>query len=134
MGITQLNVKAISDAVINIRSSKLPNPKEIGNAGSFFKNPILHIEQFREIEQKFPNIIAHPISDNSYKISAGWLIEACGWKGIKKGNVGCYEKHALVIISYGIQSGNEVFDFSEEIIQSVAHQFNIVLEREVNVY
>jgi UDP-N-acetylmuramate dehydrogenase len=124
----------IADAILQIRMNKFPDPKQLGNAGSFFKNPILPIEQFREIEQKFPNIIAHPISDNSYKISAGWLIESCGWKGTKKGNVGCYEKHALVIVSYGIQSGNEVFDFSEKIIQSVAHQFNIVLEREVNVY
>jgi UDP-N-acetylmuramate dehydrogenase len=133
-GIKNPSLRNISDAILQIRMHKFPDPKQWGNAGSFFKNPILSIEKYKVLEQSIPNIIAYPITDDTYKISAAWLIESCGWKGKRKGNVGCYEKHALVIVSYGIVSGNEVFDFSEEIIQAVAHKYNILLEREVNVY
>jgi len=124
----------ISNAIIQIRSNKLPDPSKIGNAGSFFKNPTISIENSHQLKKDFPSIIAYPISDNEYKIAAGWLIEACGWKGVKKGNVGCYDKQALVIVSYGILSGKEVYDFSAEIIHSVYEKFGIQLEREVNVY
>ena len=124
----------ISNAIIQIRSNKLPDPAKIGNAGSFFKNPTITTDKFNQLKENFPELIAYPISDNEYKIAAGWLIETCGWKGIKKGNVGCYEKQALVIVSYGIVSGKEVYDFSAEIIQSVFEKFGIQLEREVNVY
>ena len=124
----------ISNAIIQIRSNKLPDPAKIGNAGSFFKNPTITIDNYNQLKESFPGLIAFPISDHEYKIAAGWLIEACGWKGIKKGNVGCYEKQALVIISYGIVSGKEVFDFSAAIINSVFEKFGIQLEREVNVY
>jgi UDP-N-acetylmuramate dehydrogenase len=123
----------VSNAIIQIRSDKLPDPKKIGNAGSFFKNPIISTESYEQLKLKFPTLIAHPISDKSYKIAAGWLIEACGWKGIRKENVGCYEKQALVIVSYGIQTGKEVYLFSEEILQSVKEKFGITLEREVNI-
>ena len=82
----------------------------------------------------FPKIIAFPISDELYKIAAGWLIETCGWKGLQKGNVGCYEKQSLVIVNYNHATGKEIYDFSEEIIQSVQSKFNILLEREVVVY
>lgn len=133
-GIKNPSLEAISNAVIQIRSQKLPDPKVLGNAGSFFKNPTLPIEQFNQLKESFPNIIAYPISDTAYKIAAGWLIEACGWKGVRKGNVGCFEKQALVIVSYGIVSGKEVFDFSEEIIKSVQEKFGIILEREVNIF
>ncbi len=123
----------ISNAIIQIRSEKLPDPKKMGNAGSFFKNPIISIDQFEQLKTEFPNMIAYPITDTTYKLAAGWLIEACGWKGIRNGNVGCYAKQALVIVSYGIESGKEVYEFSESIIQSVIKKFGITLEREVNV-
>jgi len=133
-GIKNPSLENIAAAVTQIRRHKLPDPRQLGNAGSFFKNPIVPKEQYILLEQKFPNIIAHPITDTSYKISAAWLIEACGWKGIRKENVGCYEKHALVIVSYGIKSGLEVYDFSEAIILDIQAKFNIILEREVSIY
>lgn len=133
-GIKNPSISDLAAAIIQIRREKLPDPKILGNAGSFFKNPIISKEKFNQLEQSYPNIIAHPISDNEYKIAAGWLIESSGWKGKRIGNVACFEKQALVIVSYGIESGKEVFEFSEKIIQSVATNFNIKLEREVNVY
>jgi UDP-N-acetylmuramate dehydrogenase len=123
----------ISNAIIQIRTEKLPDPKKLGNAGSFFKNPLIPIEQFEQLKNEFPQIIAYPTTDTTYKLAAGWLIEACGWKGKRTGNVGCYDKQALVIVSYGALSGKEIFDFSESIIQSVRKKFNITLEREVNI-
>ena len=133
-GISNPSLANIAQAVVQIRSQKLPDPKILGNAGSFFKNPTIAAAEYELLKSKFPQLIAYPITDEQYKIAAGWLIEACNWKGIRKGNVGCYEKQALVIVSYGIESGKEVFDFSEEIIQSVYQKFNILLEREVNVF
>jgi UDP-N-acetylmuramate dehydrogenase len=123
----------ISNAIIQIRTEKLPDPKKLGNAGSFFKNPLIPIEQFEQLKNEFPQIIAYPTTDTTYKLAAGWLIEACGWKGMRNGNVGCYDKQALVIVSYGALSGKEIFDFSEAIIQNVRKKFNITLEREVNI-
>ena len=105
----------------------------MGNAGSFFKNPSLSKTNFEELKNNFPELIAYPISDDTYKLAAGWLIENCGWKGARKGNVGCYDKQSLVIVNYGQATGKEIYDFSEEIIQSVLTKFNIVLEREVNI-
>jgi UDP-N-acetylmuramate dehydrogenase len=133
-GIKNPSLADVAAGVTQIRTSKYPDPKIIANAGSFFKNPNVSLEKYKMLEKAFPNLIAHPISDTNYKIAAGWLIEFCGWKGIRKGNVGCYEKQALVIVSYGIASGQEVFDFSEEIIKDVRDKFDIVLEREVNIY
>ena len=130
----QPSVEAISNAVIQIRSEKLPDPKKIGNAGSFFKNPTITKDFFEILIVKFPKMIAYPITDNTYKIAAGWLIEACGWKGIQKGNVGCYEKQSLVIVHYNNGPGIEIYNFSEEIIQSVLAKFEILLEREVVIY
>jgi UDP-N-acetylmuramate dehydrogenase len=130
----QPSVEAISNAVIQIRSEKLPDPKKLGNAGSFFKNPSITKDLFEVLITKFPKMIAYPITDDTYKIAAGWLIEACGWKGIQKGNVGCYEKQSLVIVHYNNGPGIEIFNFSEEIIQSVLAKFNILLEREVVIY
>ena len=132
-GIRNPSLENIAQSIIQIRTLKLPDPKVLGNAGSFFKNPTVSKEVYEKLITTFPQLIAYPISDKEYKIAAGWLIEACDWKGVRKGNVGCYEKQALVIVSYGIVSGKEVYDFSEEIIQSVYAKFNIQLEREVNV-
>lgn len=123
----------ISNAINQIRTDKLPDPKKIGNAGSFFKNPIITVNQYEKLKNEYPEMIAYPISNTAFKIAAGWLIESCGWKGKRIGNVGCYDKQALVIVSYGIKSGKEVYDFSEAIVQSVQHKFGIVLEREVNI-
>jgi UDP-N-acetylmuramate dehydrogenase len=130
----QPSLEAISSAVIQIRSEKLPDPKKLGNAGSFFKNPTITKDLFEALVVKYPKIIAYPITDDTYKIAAGWLIEACGWKGIQKGTVGCYEKQSLVIVHYNNGPGMEIYNFSEEIIQSVLTQFNILLEREVVIY
>jgi len=130
----QPSVEAISNAVIQIRSEKLPDPKKLGNAGSFFKNPTITKDFFEVLIVKFPKMIAYPITDDTYKIAAGWLIEACGWKGIQKGNVGCYEKQSLVIVHYNNGPGIEIYNFSEEIIQSVLAKFEILLEREVVIH
>ncbi|MBO9682258.1 MAG: UDP-N-acetylmuramate dehydrogenase [Flavisolibacter sp.] len=133
MGVKELSIQAISQAVINIRTSKLPDPKEVGNAGSFFKNPIISNEQYLELKKAFPNIVAFPSGNDHTKLAAGWLIEQCGWKGYRKGDAGCYPKQALVLVNYGSAPGKEIFDLSEEIIQSVKKTFRVDLEREVNI-
>ena len=133
MGVKELNIQAISQAVINIRSSKLPDWKEIGNAGSFFKNPQIPRHEFHELKQIFPEIIGFPLGDEYTKLAAGWLIEQCGWKGYRKGDAGCYEKQALVLVNYGEATGQQIFELSEEIIQSVKKNFGVTLEREVNI-
>ena len=141
MEVKELSIKVISDAVINIRSSKLPNPVEIGNAGSFFKNPVVSIDKCQVIQSKFPSIIAYPSDDNNMKLAAGSLIEACGpdkigtsWKGYRKGDAGCHSKQALVLVNYGNATGKEIYNLSEEILQAVKEKFGILLEREVNIF
>lgn len=133
MGIQEQSLKAISDAVINIRTSKLPDPAIVGNAGSFFKNPVVDFDKCQSLQSIFPNIIAYSSGNNKMKLAAGWMIEQCGWKGQRKGDAGCHEKQALVLVNYGNASGKEIYDLSEEIIQSVKDKFGVVLEREVNV-
>jgi len=133
MGVKELSIRAISQAVINIRTSKLPDPKEIGNAGSFFKNPIMPNQQYEELKKSFPNIVAFPSGNDRTKLAAGWLIEQCGWKGYRKNDAGCYPKQALVLVNYGNATGKEILDLSEEIIESVKKTFGVVLEREVNI-
>lgn len=132
MGVQHLSIRAISDAVIRIRSSKLPDPKETGNAGSFFKNPLIPNGQFILLKEAFPSIVAFPAGDQT-KLAAGWLIEQCGWKGFRRGDAGCYPKQALVLVNYGNATGREVYALSEEIIASVKDKFGVELEREVNV-
>lgn len=131
--IKQASIQDISDAIIEIRSEKLPDPTVLGNAGSFFKNPTVSQTLFNQLKESHPNIVAFPISNSEYKIAAGWLIEQAGWKGKKLGPVGCYEKQALVIVNYDHATGQEIYDFSEAIIQSVNNLFGIQLEREVNI-
>ena len=132
-GVKNPSLADLSNAIIKIRTSKLPDPTKLGNAGSFFKNPTLSKTNFEKLKLKFPELIAYPISDDTYKLAAGWLIEYCGWKGVTKGNVGCFDKQSLVIVNYGQASGKEIYDFSEEIIQSVLSKFDVELEREVNI-
>lgn len=134
MGVKELSIQAISQAVIRIRSSKLPDPKEIGNAGSFFKNPTVTAARFEALTGAFPGIIGYPNADGLVKIAAGWLIEQCGWKGYRKGDAGCHAKQALVLVNYGHARGAEIYDLSTAIMESVKKKFNVVLEREVNVY
>ena len=133
MKISEPTIQDVSQAVINIRQSKLPDPKEIGNAGSFFKNPTIPLSQFEDLKQKFENIPGYQ-NENSVKVPAGWLIEKCGWKGKQIGNVATHHLQSLVIINKtGNASGKEIFDFSTMIIDSVKEQFGIELEREVNI-
>ncbi|MGE8556786.1 MAG: UDP-N-acetylmuramate dehydrogenase [Chryseobacterium jejuense] len=133
LGIEHPSIQDVSKAVINIRQSKLPDPKVIGNAGSFFKNPTIPLAQFEELKQKFENIQGYP-NGNMVKVPAGWLIEQCGWKGKQIGNVASHKLQSLVIINAtGEATGKEIFDFSTEIINSVKEKFGIELEREVNI-
>lgn len=141
MGVQELSIKAISDAVIRIRQSKLPDPAVIGNAGSFFKNPSVTTETFRKLKEQYPAIVGYTNADGSVKLAAGWLIEQCtppdagsvSWKGYRKRDAGCHAKQALVLVNYGNASGEEIYDLSTQIIQSVQDKFRVALEREVNV-
>jgi len=133
MGVSELSIKAISDAVINIRSSKLPDPAVTGNAGSFFKNPEIDAEQYQNLIKAYPSLVGYTLPNNKVKLAAGWLIEQCGWKGHREGDAGCHAKQALVLVNYGTAKGPEIFDLSERIIHSVKDKFGIALEREVNI-
>ncbi len=129
----ELSIKAVSDAVIKIRNSKLPNPKELGNAGSFFKNPSISKMQFDELVLKYPVMPSYPQKDGSIKIPAGWLIEQCGWKGKVVGNTGSHKSQALVLVNYGNASGKEIWNLALEIQKSVKEKFGIEIMPEVNV-
>ncbi len=132
-GVTELSIKAISNAVIVIRQSKLPNPAEIGNAGSFFKNPTIANELANKLKTVFETIPLYPVSATHTKLAAGWLIEQCGFKGYRKNNYGVHAKQALVLVNYGNATGTEIYNLSTEILQAVKEKFGVVLEREVNV-
>lgn len=133
MGVTELSIAAISQAVINIRSSKLPDPKQIGNAGSFFKNPVVPVDLADSIRKDHPTLASYPVDTNSVKLAAGWLIEQSGWKGKNMGNYGVHDKQALVLVNYGNAKGIDIFDLSEQIKTSVKEKFGVELEREVNI-
>jgi UDP-N-acetylmuramate dehydrogenase len=133
MGVKDLTIRAISEAVIRIRSSKLPHPDKIGNAGSFFKNPEINGSQFQHLKQKFPDIVAYALPNGKVKLAAGWLIEQCGWKGKQLGEAGVHLHQALVLVNYGNATGKEIYDLSQQVLDSVKNKFSVDLEREVNI-
>jgi len=133
MGVEEPTLKNVSQAIINIRQSKLPDPIDVGNAGSFFKNPVVEKLHFEALEAQFPDIKSYPLDQERIKIPAGWLIEKAGWKGYKDGNFGVHDKQALVLVNLGNARGKDIFKLSNEIQKTVQKQFGIDLEREVNV-
>ena len=139
MDVQDLSIRAVSDAVIRIRKSKLPDPDQIGNAGSFFKNPEISQEQFQSLLQQYPGIPGYPTTNGQIKIAAGWLIEHSGpsegqsWKGYREGDAGCHAKQALVLVNYGSARGEEIASLSQRIAVSVSKKYGIQLETEVNI-
>jgi UDP-N-acetylmuramate dehydrogenase len=132
-GINHPNIRQLSQVISHIRVSKLPDPATIGNAGSFFKNPIIPESAFNKLKIKFADVVHFPAGEGYVKISAGWLIEQCGWKGKVVGNTGTWKNQALVLVNHGNASGDEILRFSSTIIDSVNSKFGIQLEREVNL-
>lgn len=130
-GITNPGIRDVSQAVIEIRQSKLPNPKEIGNAGSFFKNPTISEEHFATLKNAFPTIPGYP-NEEGVKVPAGWLIEQAGWKGKRQGEVGVHAKQALVLVNFGNGKGEEIKNLASEIQKSIQSKFGIELQPEVN--
>jgi len=129
----EANPKNIADAVINIRNRKLPNPSEIGNSGSFFKNPIISTERFEELQKEFPNIVGYKITESTTKIAAGWLIDNAGLKGYRKADAGVHKNQALVLVNYGNASGNDIINLAKEVQQKIKDKYGIRIEAEVNI-
>lgn len=132
-GITKPTIRDISNAVISIRQSKLPDPAVIGNAGSFFKNPVVLEDTYEKIKEIYPDVPAYPAEKGRVKIPAGWLIEQAGWKGKTFDNYGVHKNQALVLVNYGGAEGQQIWDLSDQILADIKTKFRIELEREVNV-
>ena len=133
MGVEELSLKAVSDAVCNIRRSKLPDPKVIGNAGSFFKNPEVSMRLYSQLKEQYPDLPGYSTGSETMKIAAGWMIEKCGWKGRQIDNYGVHKNQALVLVNYGGAEGQKIFELSKQIQASVKNTFGVDLEIEVNV-
>lgn len=133
MGVEQLSLKSVSQAVINIRQSKLPDPAQIGNAGSFFKNPVVENGYFDSLRAAFEEIPGYRLDEEFTKVPAAWLIDQCGWKGKRFGNVGVHDKQPLVLVNHGGGKGKEIINLSKDIQKSVQGTFGIQLDTEVNV-
>ncbi|MFD2999422.1 UDP-N-acetylmuramate dehydrogenase [Pontibacter toksunensis] len=133
MQVQQPSIQDISAAVCHIRQSKLPDPSQIGNAGSFFKNPEIPLEQYQQLKEQYPAIPSYPVSETTVKVPAGWLIEQCGWKGKVLGNYGVHKNQALVLVNYGGAKGEQVRQLAYDIITSVEQKFGIQLHPEVNI-
>lgn len=134
MNVLSPNAQDVAAAVMRIRSSKLPNPKELGNAGSFFKNPSVSVQQLLDLKKEYPAMPSFPITEQLVKVPAAWLIEQCGWKGYRRGDCGVHAQQALVLVNYGSAKGADMWQLSTDIIASVQARFGIVLEREVQVW
>ena len=132
MNVGTPTIKNVSDAVIAIRSSKLPDPKVLGNSGSFFKNPEISSDEYERLKMEFPNVVAYPTT-NGFKLAAGWLIEQCGWKGKVVGNCGAHKDQALVLVNYGDATGDEIYQLAMSIQQSVFEKFQVKIIPEVNI-
>ncbi|HSF44372.1 MAG TPA: hypothetical protein VLA58_00130, partial [Chitinophagaceae bacterium] len=132
-GVQELSIRAIGDAVIRIRSSKLPDPSVIGNAGSFFKNPEISADSFEALRSAYPDIVGYSLPGGTVKLAAGWLIEKAGWKGFRRGPAGVHDRQALVLVNHGGAKGKEIYDLSTEILMSIHEKFGVSLEREVNI-
>lgn len=126
-------IEDVFQAVVAIRTEKLPDPEDIGNAGSFFKNPVINREQLTRLEQEFPSIPSYPLGNDKVKVPAGWLIEQTGWKGQRIGHVGTYENQALVIVNHGGATGKEIWQLAQKIRDEVHRMFGIELVPEVNI-
>ena len=133
MHVTELSAKAISDAVCSIRRSKLPDPAQLGNAGSFFKNPEVSRMTCDTLKRNYPEAVVFELPNGNFKVAAGWLIEQCGWKGKRVGNTGAHKDQALVLVNYGGASGAEIYDLAMAIRQSVLDRFGIEINPEVNI-
>ena len=133
-GISQPNAHDLYKAVCEIRQAKLPNPTQIGNAGSFFENPVVSAEAYSALKQQYPDMVAYPEAKGGYKLAAGWLIDQAGWKGFKGNNVGVYDKQALVLVNLGQGDADELLQLAQEIQTSVAEKFGVHLQREPRVY
>jgi UDP-N-acetylmuramate dehydrogenase len=133
MGVTEPGIKAVSDAVISIRQSKLPDPAKLGNSGSFFKNPEIPFADYERIKAEYPSLVAYAAAPGYMKMAAGWLIEQCGWKGKRVGNTGSHKDQALVLVNYGGATGDEIYALARQIRKSVQEKFGITIEPEVNV-
>ncbi|MBP8824699.1 MAG: UDP-N-acetylmuramate dehydrogenase [Flavobacteriales bacterium] len=132
-GITAPTIRDVSEAVIAIRRSKLPDPQVLGNAGSFFKNPVVPVALADRIKAAHPALASYPAGDGQVKLAAGWLIEKAGWKGFREDNLGVHKDQALVLVNYGGSSGNAIYGLSSRILESVKEKFGVELEREVNI-
>jgi UDP-N-acetylmuramate dehydrogenase len=132
-GISNPTIKDISDTVIEIRKSKLPDPVEIGNTGSFFKNPVISSTHFDQLKTNYPGIPCYPVTERQVKVPAGWLIEKDGWKGKRVGDAGVHEKQALVLVNHGNATGEEIWNLASQIRLSIQKKFKITLTPEVNV-
>jgi len=133
MNVSEVTVKSISDAVIHIRKSKLPDPKVLGNAGSFFKNPEVDKDIYDQLKTMYPDMVGYPTVVGKVKLAAGWMIEQCGWKGKKVGHTGAHKDQALVLVNYGDATGNEISSLATQIQQSVKEKFGVDIIPEVNV-
>ena len=133
MKVESLSLRAVADAVIAIRRSKLPDPAVLGNAGSFFKNPVVSMEVYEAVKALRDDVVAYPAEDACMKLAAGWLIEQAGWKGHRSGACGVHDRQALVLVNHGGASGDAIYALSSAIVDDVKAKFGVELEREVNI-
>ena len=133
MDVKHISIKSVSEAVRRIRASKIPAPEEIGNAGSFFKNPVIDKSKYYKLINDNPEIVAYPVDKTHYKIAAGWLIDSLGWKGKRRGDAGVWHSQALVLVNYGNATGQQIFELASDIKKSVLDAYGIELDLEVNV-